>query len=224
MLKNKVYIIDYGLGNLYSVLRAIQYLDFNVEIIDQPNNLLGASHVILPGVGAFSKGMEELIKYDWIESINTYIQSGKPFLGICLGMQLLFESSIEGGHVSGLGLIPGKVLKIPLEGKNYKVPHVGWNKLIFSERFNYKKIMNGIQSEECSMYFVHSYHVHAQEQNVISTCDYFGNSITALVQKDNILGCQFHPEKSGKHGLIFLKNFIQTLSFNSREFIHTKSY
>jgi glutamine amidotransferase len=212
MLTNQVCIIDYGLGNLYSVARAVQYLGFNAEIVNDPNKLKKASHVILPGVGAFTKGMEGLIKNGWVENINQYIDSGKPFLGICLGMQLLFQSSEEGGNTEGLARIPGRVVKIPISagGKKYKIPHVGWNKLIFSEKINYQNTMHGTLPEECSMYFVHSYYAHTDNKYILATCQYFENCITALIQKENVLGCQFHPEKSGKQGLLLLNNFIQS--------------
>ncbi len=212
MLKKKVYIIDYGLGNLYSISRAIEYLGCNVEIVHNPKMLDEASHVILPGVGAFSKGMEGLLKLDWVENIKKYIDSGKPFLGICLGMQLLFTSSEEGGYFEGLNFIPGQIVKIPKSKieKKYKIPHIGWNKLIFSNKNNDETNEHKVEEISDTMYFVHSYHALTDECYILAKVKYFENLITALIQKDNIVGCQFHPEKSGKQGLLLLNNFIHS--------------
>jgi glutamine amidotransferase len=208
-----VAIIDYGLGNLYSVSRALEYWGAKVLITSNINELLKSPRVILPGVGAFSRAITELKKNKLDSVINEIAKSGTPLLGICLGMQMLMNESYEFGKTEGLKLIPGKVEEIPKVDKNgypLKVPHIGWQE---QHLFGNSKESLGIKlMKNCnnqSMYFVHSFRVIPDNQdNLISTCNYGGNLLTAVIAKENIFGCQFHPEKSGMAGLYFLRNFM----------------
>jgi len=194
-------IIDYGMGNLRSVQKAFEYLGFEAEITKDKVKVEDADRVVLPGVGAFSDAMDNLHRMGMLEIIYGSVDSGKPFLGICLGMQLLFDKSFEGGIHQGLGLIPGEVKRIPAR-KGLKVPHMGWNHLECRE----SPILDSLGPNP-SVYFVHSYYVEpVARECIIGTTDY-SMEITAAVQKDNIFGLQFHPEKSGDTGLLILKNF-----------------
>lgn len=198
-------VIDYGMGNLRSVTKALEKLGYDPLITDDPEKLKVASGVILPGVGAFGDAMENLRAYNFIPAINDYVASGKPFLGICLGMQILFESSTEMGEHTGLGLIPGKVVKFV---GNFKIPQMGWNNLTLKQEH---PVFAGVKSGEY-VYFVHSYHALAADQShVLATTDYYSD-VTAIVGRDNVIGMQFHPEKSSSTGLRLLENFAkQTL-------------
>lgn len=194
-------IIDYGMGNLRSVQKAFEYLGFEAEITKDKVKVEDADRVVLPGVGAFSDAMDNLHRMGMLEIIYGSVDSGKPFLGICLGMQLLFDKSFEGGIHQGLGLIPGEVKRIPAR-KGLKVPHMGWNHLECRE----SPILDSLGPNP-SVYFVHSYYVEpVARECIIGTTDY-SMEITAAVQRDNIFGLQFHPEKSGDTGLLILKNF-----------------
>lgn len=199
-------IVDYGMGNLFSVSKALERLGVPYVISDDQEELLKADGIILPGVGAFKDAMALLESTHLKETIRTFVNTGKPLLGICLGMQLLFEDSEENGRTKGLGLLPGTVIRIPkedLEGNTYKVPHMGWNHL------NYAKpsiLTEGL--EEGYVYFVHSYYVHEGAADVtVASADYAGLQIPAVVSRDNVYGMQFHPEKSGELGMELLKNF-----------------
>ena len=196
-------IIDYDAGNIKSVEKAIESLGEEVVITRNKEELLAADKVILPGVGAFGDAMEKLRSYGLEEVIHEIVDRGTPFLGICLGLQLLFESSDETPGVAGLGLLKGKIVKIP-DDQGLKVPHIGWNSLKFP---NGGKLYQGI-AEDSYVYFVHSYYLQAEDENiVVATTDYVTH-IHASVEKDNIFACQFHPEKSSKVGLQILKNFV----------------
>jgi glutamine amidotransferase len=197
----KVHIIDYGVGNLFSVSSAIKKIGCEPVITKNPNDLQCADFLILPGVGAFQKGMKNLIESGFKDDILRHAEQERPILGICLGMQMLFDCSDENGQTSGLGLIPGHVKKITTN-KNIKVPHIGWSAL---------KSVNGIlrgEIENKFMYFVHSYHPITEEQYCTAKVDYHGIGLTAMVNKDNIFACQFHPEKSAEDGLNLLKKII----------------
>lgn len=197
-------IIDYDAGNIKSVEKAIQSLGEEVVITRNKEELLAADKVILPGVGAFGDAMEKLRNYGLEEVIHEIVDRGTPFFGICLGLQLLFESSDEAPGVKGLGLLKGKIVKIP-DDQGLKVPHIGWNSLKFP---NKGKLYEGI-TEDSYVYFVHSYYLQAEDADiVVATTDYVTH-IHASVEKDNIYACQFHPEKSSKVGLQILKNFIE---------------
>ena len=194
-------IIDYGVGNLRSVQKAFEFLGYSAIVTNKQDEVIEASHVVLPGVGAFGNAMESLKRTDMIDTIFKVIKQGKPFLGICLGMQLLFDRSFEGGIHTGLQLIPGEIKKIP-EKPGLKIPHMGWNKLTYSQN----PLFEGLGNEPY-VYFVHSYYLKTQNtQYVIGTVNY-GNEIPVAVNRNNIFGLQFHPEKSGNIGLQIIKNF-----------------
>lgn len=195
-----IQIIDYGMGNLRSVQKAFEFLGFEANITSSSKDLLDASHIVLPGVGAFADAAKNLRNSGMQEVMLSEIEKGKPFLGICLGMQLLFEKSYENGEYDGLGLVPGQVKRFEVNG--LKVPHMGWNELIVKD--NELFVSDG---NDKYVYFVHSYHAtDVPKDYVIGEADY-GYKFTAAVQKDNIFGLQFHPEKSGDVGLDMLKRF-----------------
>lgn len=195
-------IIDYDAGNLKSVEKAFTFLGEEVLITRDYKELLKADKVILPGVGSFGDAMNNLHKYDLISPIKDIIARGVPFLGICLGLQLLFERSDESLGIEGLSILEGEILRIP-DKKGLKIPHIGWNSLQVKKE---APLFQGIE-EEPYVYFVHSYYLKAkQESEVMATTDY-STRIDASVQKNNIYACQFHPEKSGEVGLKILKNF-----------------
>lgn len=195
-------IIDYDAGNVKSVEKALQALNQEVVITNDKATLLAADKVILPGVGAFGDAMEKLQAYGLVEVIQELVEKKKPFLGICLGLQLMFEESEESPGVKGLGLLKGKIVRFPQS--ELKVPQIGWNSLEFPKE---SVLFNGINSGEY-VYFVHSYYLKAVEDIVIATTEY-GVTVHAAVEKDNIFACQFHPEKSSGVGLHILKNFVE---------------
>lgn len=196
-------IIDYDAGNIKSVEKALQYLGEEAVITRDAGEILMADKVILPGVGAFGDAMEKLNRYGLVPVIHEVVEKGIPFLGICLGLQLMFESSEEAPGVEGLGLLKGKIVRIP-EGDGLKVPHMGWNSLNFPKE---DRLFAGIP-ENSYVYFVHSYYLQAEEDIVTATAEY-GVTIHASVEKGNVFACQFHPEKSSHTGLTILKNFVE---------------
>lgn len=196
-------IIDYDAGNIKSVEKALLALGEEAIITRDPQILLEADHVILPGVGSFGDAMGKLCHYGLVEIIKQIVQKGTPFLGICLGLQLLFEESEESKGVKGLSLLKGKILRIP-DGPGLKIPHIGWNSLKFPHK---GRLFLGLP-EESYVYFVHSYYLKAAEEEIVTATTEYGTLIHASVEKDNIFGCQFHPEKSSEVGLTILKNFI----------------
>ena len=197
-------IIDYDAGNVKSVEKALQFLGQDAVLTRDKEVLLKADKVILPGVGAFGNAMEKLKQYGLVEIIHQIVNNGTPFLGICLGLQLMFESSEETPGVEGLGLLKGKIVRIP-EKDGLKVPHIGWNDLQFPKESRLFKGFNGGEY----VYFVHSYYLKAVDKSIVkATCDY-STCIHASVEKDNVFACQFHPEKSSDVGLSILKNFTQ---------------
>ena len=196
-------IIDYDAGNIKSVEKALQYLGEEAVITRDAGEILMADKVVLPGVGAFGDAMEKLNRYGLVPVIHEVVEKGIPFLGICLGLQLMFESSEEAPGVEGLGLLKGKIVRIP-EGDGLKVPHMGWNSLSFPKE---GRLFAGIP-ENSYVYFVHSYYLQAEEDIVTATAEY-GVTIHASVEKGNLFACQFHPEKSSDLGLAILKNFAE---------------
>ncbi|WP_369298355.1 imidazole glycerol phosphate synthase subunit HisH [uncultured Neglectibacter sp.] len=194
-------IIDYGAGNLLSVEKALRHIGCQCEITAEPERLEAANGAVLPGVGAFGDAMKNLRARGLEQPIQEFIASGKPFFGICLGLQILFESSEESPGVSGLGLLKGKILHLP-QVPGLKVPHMGWNSLKLRGD---SRLFAGVP-DDTYVYFVHSYYLQAAEEIVTATAEY-GTTIHAAVQKGNVLACQFHPEKSGQAGLSLLKNF-----------------
>ncbi|MBQ8633334.1 MAG: imidazole glycerol phosphate synthase subunit HisH [Lachnospiraceae bacterium] len=194
-------IIDYDAGNLKSVEKALQYLGEDVKITSDAGEILGADKIILPGVGAFGDAMEKLNTRGLSEVIREAVKRKIPLLGICLGLQLLFEASEESPGVDGLSVLKGKIVRIP-DKEGFKVPHIGWNSLKINPE---SKLFAGIP-EDSYVYFVHSYYLAAEEPIVAATTDYVVD-IHAAVEKEHVFACQFHPEKSGDIGLKLLKNF-----------------
>jgi len=193
-------IIDYGMGNLHSVSKAVERLGYEALITADVKEIMEADGAILPGVGAFGDAMQNLQNTKLEDVVKFYAASGKPLLGICLGMQLLFTESEEYGQHQGLGLLPGKVVRF--QG-DYKVPHMGWNKLTFHQA---SPLLDGL--EEGHVYFVHSFHVRpGRAEDLLATTDYH-QPVTAVVGRDNVYGMQFHPEKSGDLGMQLLNNFL----------------
>ncbi len=197
-------IIDYDAGNIKSVEKALQSLGQETAVTRDPETLLQADKVILPGVGAFGDAMGRLRQYGLEEVIHQIAEKGTPFLGICLGLQLLFDSSEESPGVKGLGLLPGKILRIP-DGEGLKIPHMGWNSLEITPG---ARLFRGIP-QDSYVYFVHSYYLKAEDPAIVAASAQYGVSIHASVERDNVFACQFHPEKSGEIGLRILKNFIE---------------
>ncbi len=197
-------IIDYDAGNLKSVEKALVSLGEHPVVTRDPETILQADHVILPGVGAFGDAMEKLQTYQLVDVIREVAARHIPFLGICLGMQLLFSSSEETPGVEGLGLLPGKIVRIPAKD-GLKVPHMGWNDLSYDHP---GRLFAGIP-EHSYVYFVHSYYLQADDEEIVKASAEYGVHIHASVEKGNVFGCQFHPEKSSDTGLQILKNFIQ---------------
>lgn len=196
-------IVDYDAGNIKSVEKALQYLGQDVKITDSPEEILAADKVILPGVGAFGDAMANLKQRGLDTVLRQVAERGIPFLGICLGLQLLFERSDESPGVEGLGILPGEILRIPAE-EGLKIPHIGWNSLHLEHG---GRLFAGIE-EQAYVYFVHSYYLKAEEENCVKASTEYGVHIHASVEKDNVFACQFHPEKSGDVGLQILRNFV----------------
>ena len=197
-------IIDYDAGNLRSVEKALQALGEETVITRDREEILAADRVILPGVGAFGDAMEKLHQYGLVEIIRQVVQKGTPFLGICLGQQLLFEESEESQGVPGLGILKGKIRRIP-NTPGLKIPHMGWNSLTLRPG---TRLFSGL-GEEPYVYFVHSYYLEAADPEIVAASADYGVVIHAAVETGNVFACQFHPEKSSDTGLQILKNFIR---------------
>ena len=198
-----VAIIDYDAGNIRSVEKAVRYLGKEVTVTSEPEEILAADRVILPGVGAFGDAMKRLHAMGLVEVIRQAADRGTPFLGICLGLQLLFEKSEESPGVPGLGLLQGEILRLP-EHPGLKVPHIGWNSLKYP---NPGRLFRGIP-EDSYVYFVHSYYLKAQDEGIVTATTEYGTLVHASVESGNLLACQFHPEKSSETGLTILENFL----------------
>lgn len=198
-----VAIIDYDAGNIKSVQKAIEFLGHEVEITRDKDKILEASHVILPGVGAFGDAMSKLQNYDLVSTIKDVIDNDTPFLGICLGLQLLFETSEESPGVQGLGVFKGCIKRIPDNG-GVKIPHIGWNLLRYPKA---GKLYHNLK-EDSYVYFVHSYYLEAEDEDIVVATTDYGVKIHASVEKGNVYACQFHPEKSSATGLTILKSFL----------------
>ena len=200
-------VIDYGVGNLFSLCRSLEAIGQQPVVTGDPALLRQADRLFLPGVGAFQDAIAKLRQTGLDQVIKEEAAKGKPILGICLGMQLLFEESLEFGRWEGLGLIPGKV--VPMEGvipADYKIPHIGWNALHFPQKDRHP-LLGTVQEGDC-VYFVHSVYATDCDEAVIATAEY-GAELTAAVARDNVMGCQFHPEKSGDVGLNILRTFCE---------------
>lgn len=197
-------LIDYDAGNIRSVEKALRYLGQKVILTRDPQVLLKADKVILPGVGSFGHAMENLNRYGLVPVIRRITEQGTPFLGICLGLQLLFERSEESPGVDGLGILKGEILRFPSSGER-KIPHMGWNTLSFPRP---GRLFEGIREESC-VYFVHSYYLRADQEEIVTAEAEYGVKIHASVEQGNVFACQFHPEKSSAAGLQILQNFAR---------------
>ena len=197
-------IIDYGAGNIKSVENAVKYLGHEAVLTRDPEVILSADHVILPGVGAFGDAMGRLKKYRMDKVLGEVVERQIPLLGICLGLQLLFDSSEESPGVEGLGILGGKILRIP-DGEGRKVPQIGWNDLTYP---NAGRLFEGID-EGAYVYFVHSYYLRAEDPSIVTAQTQYGVSIDAAVESGNVFACQFHPEKSEAVGMKILRNFLE---------------
>ena len=197
-------LIDYDAGNIKSVEKALQKLGQETILTRDRERLLEADKVILPGVGSFGDAMENLKNFGLIPVIHEIVERKTPFLGICLGLQLLFERSEESPGVEGLGILPGEILRIP-RAEGLKIPHMGWNSLKLTGN---GRLFQGIE-EDPYVYFVHSYYLKAEDPGIVKAVTEYGVEIHASVEKDHVFACQFHPEKSSETGLAILKNFAE---------------
>ena len=196
-------IIDYDAGNVKSVEKAVEHLGYKACLTRDKNDILNADHVILPGVGAFGDSMANLERYDLVPVIRQVVDSGTPFLGICVGLQLLFDDSEESPGARGLSLLSGSIRRIPDTG--LKIPHIGWNSLKFPRQGRLFKDI----PEESFVYFVHSYYLEAQDPGIVTAITEYGTQIHASVESGNVFATQFHPEKSSEVGLKILNNFLE---------------
>ena len=204
----KISIIDYSIGNVQSIINALYDDGIKTILTDNEQLILDADAVILPGVGAFNKAMTELRKRNIPKTLYKFIQTGKPLLGICLGMQLLLEESEEFVKTEGLGLCEGKVKKFPINSE-VRFPHVSWNELSINQNKNKISLLDGIKETD-SFYFIHNFVcIPKNQQEVLATTNYGDYEFCSVIEKENIYGCQFHPEKSGMYGKKVLKNFIE---------------
>jgi imidazole glycerol-phosphate synthase subunit HisH len=211
-LKPTVTVVDYGMGNLFSVCRAFELCGGEVVLASTPEEVLAAKRLVLPVVGAFANGMKELQDLQLITTIKQFASSKKPFLGICLGMQMLLSASEEFGECNGLGLLPGRVIPISPTGNGgepHKIPHIGWNELIRSQGTEWQgTILDGLKEND-TMYFVHSYTaIPDNPAHLLASCSYDVRILSAVIRAGSIYGCQFHPEKSGKAGLKMVRTFL----------------
>lgn len=212
-MRKEVVIIDYGIGNLFSVKRSFEFCDANVVLTNEINRIHAADRLVLPGVGAFLDGMNGLKSRGLDSVIVQYAKTGKPLLGICLGMQMLATTSQEFGLHQGLNLIPGKVIPIEnttSDGTSHKIPHIAWEDLVKpNERTSWENSILSSIPERSSVYHIHSYTFFPdKEEYRLADCFYNGRRLSSVIRKENVYGCQFHPEKSGKIGLEILKNFL----------------
>ncbi len=200
-------IIDYGMGNLRSVQKGFEKVGFAAKVTADPADLRDAEKLVLPGVGAFKDCMDNLREGGFIEPILRHVESGRPFLGICLGLQLLFTESEEFGRHPGLGIIPGKVVRFPgdmhIAGEELKVPHMGWNQIRLRQD---APVFRGV-ADGSAVYFVHSYYVIPDDPTVVAAVTDYGIEFCAAIRRENVMAVQFHPEKSQQIGLRILKNF-----------------
>lgn len=205
----KIAIIDYEIGNVKSIINAFKKIEIEPILTNQRDIIMNSDGLILPGVGAFTQGMKNLEKYGLHEIIYDFVNTKKPFMGICLGMQMLMEESEEFGITKGLGLIEGKVIKLPVQNPNCeKLPHVSWNE-ISTKNISWKNTILDDLEEYTDMYFVHSFVASPKnEENILSITEYSDYKFCSSVKKENIYGCQFHPEKSGEQGLKIIQNFV----------------
>ncbi len=207
-----VTVVDYGLGNVWSVTRAFEHCGATVDLTDSADKIKNAERLVLPGVGAFADGMKGLESRGLTGILKDYAKSGRPLLGICLGMQMMFHSSEEFGENAGLGILPGKVIAIPskgADGESHKIPHIGWNRLLPPAGKNWDKTLFEGVPKESFVYFVHSFTAWPDEKDRLADADYDGCRISAAVQRGKICATQFHPEKSAEIGLHIVRNFCK---------------
>ena len=211
----KIVIIDYDVGNVRSMINAFKKVGVNPILSNNEEEILSADGIVLPGVGAFAHGMENLNKYNLVNTIKKYTNTNKPFMGVCLGMQMLLDESEEFSQTKGLGLISGKVIKLPTKNKSHeKLPHVSWNEIIEKRTKWNNTILKNIE-QQSDVYFVHSFITDLKnEDEVLSTTQYSNYEFCSSIKKDNIYGCQFHPEKSGEIGLRIIENFVNICKEN----------
>lgn len=213
MSKPGVTVIDYGIGNIFSVRRALEHCGADVHVSSTEAEIAAADRVILPGVGAFADGMKGLRDRNLVEVVSQFAATGRPMLGICLGMQMLATCSEEFGEHAGLNLIAGRVTRVPdrtVEGKPHKIPHIGWSEIFPVPGRDWKATILADTPEATPVYLVHSFHMLPNDPaDLLAHCDYGGHRVTAAVRSGNIFGAQFHPEKSGKAGLQMLATFLR---------------
>ena len=201
-------VVDYGMGNLRSVQKALQRVGGDAVIVKTPSKLAQAEKIVLPGVGAFSDAMTQLRAQRLVDPLIKAVEEGIPFLGICLGMQLLFDVSHEDGEHTGLGIFPGKVVRFEfapeVTGRPLRIPHIGWNQIRWSGP---SELLKGLR-QDSFVYFAHSYHVVPLEEDLVATTTEYGYTFTSTVWKGNVFGTQYHPEKSQSVGLRLLENFV----------------
>lgn len=207
-----VTVIDYGVGNLFSVRRAFEHVGANVELTGDADRILAAERLVLPGVGAFADGMRGLRERGLLEPVRAHAARGGLFLGICLGMEMMLDVSEEFGVHEGLGIMPGRVVPVPptgADGRPHRVPHIGWSDLWQPEasRSWSGTILDGVK-DGAAVYFVHSFTARPDDdRHRLADCDYDGRRLSAVIRAGNVYGCQFHPEKSGETGLTIIRNF-----------------
>jgi glutamine amidotransferase len=207
MRNKKIAVLDYGIGNVRSVRNALSAIGADVQVTSDPDSIRRNDGLVLPGVGSFPAGMALLAKHELPPVLFDHIRAGKPLLGICLGMQMLFETGLEFGTTEGLGVIPGRVGRIPLKPSAGRLPHVAWT-TIQRVSDDSDPMFLGLDDMQCRFYFVHSYAAIGVPPNIINgIAHYHGHVVTASVRLGNVWGTQFHPEKSGPHGLVVLSNF-----------------
>ncbi|MDP3559144.1 MAG: imidazole glycerol phosphate synthase subunit HisH [Legionellaceae bacterium] len=214
-MTKKITLIDYGLANLLNVARAFEYCGVQVKITNNPAEVKVAERLVVPGVGAFQDCMLAIKTQGFSDALQNYFSTERPFLGICVGMQILFDVSEEFGEYPGLGVLPGRVVSIPkttVQGETQRVPHIGWNNLVppQNRRAWQNTLLEPLLAEKSALYFVHSFIAKPTlETDILADCVYGGHSLCAAVQRNNIMATQFHPEKSGKAGLAIIRQFME---------------
>jgi glutamine amidotransferase len=214
MTTQKITLLDYGMCNMLNVARALEHAGADVQVTEDPKDAVAAERLVVPGVGAFSECMRAVNDLGHGDAIREFVRSGRPMLGICVGMQILFDASEEFGETAGLGVLPGRVRIIPnttTNGTPQRVPHIGWNHLIEPEAGQSweKTLLQPFGSVGPAVYFVHSFAAQpAQESDRLADCNYGGHRVSAMVKRDNVTATQFHPERSGTVGLSMLKEFL----------------